>query len=311
MRSTVREADRPRARQGAGQHEGRFALLLLLPAAVVVFGVVIWPVVRTLVVSLYDVDSAMPGSYPFVGLDNYVRVFQDDRFYTVLGHTMYFTLVSTFLELALGIAVALLLNAPLRARWLWRSIVVLPWALPTIVNGALWRWIYNGQYGALNGLLDTLGISETPTQWLGEPFLALNMVIIADVWKNTSIVVFFILAGLQTIPSDLYEAARVDGAGPWRAFWRLTIPMLAPSIAVVLILRTIEAFKVFDIIYVMTGGGPASGTQTIAFYTYLQAFSNQLFGYGAALAYLIVLAVFALAMVYLRILKQNQLAGVE
>lgn len=311
MRSTVREADRPRAPRGTGQHEGRFALLLLLPAAVVVFGVVIWPVARTLVVSLYDVDSAMPGSYPFVGLDNYVRVFQDDRFYTVLGHTMYFTLVSTFLELALGIAVALLLNAPLRARWLWRSIVVLPWALPTIVNGALWRWIYNGQYGALNGLLDTLGISETPTQWLGEPFLALNMVIIADVWKNTSIVVFFILAGLQTIPGDLYEAARVDGAGPWRAFWRLTIPMLAPSIAVVLILRTIEAFKVFDIIYVMTGGGPASGTQTIAFYTYLQAFSNQLFGYGAALAYLIVLAVFALAMVYLRILRQNQLAGVE
>ncbi len=311
MRSTVREADRPRAPRSTGQHEGRFALLLLLPAAVVVFGVVIWPVVRTLVVSLYDVDSAMPGSYPFVGLDNYVRVFQDSRFYSVLGHTMYFTLVSTFLELALGIAVALLLNAPLRARWLWRSIVVLPWALPTIVNGALWRWIYNGQYGALNGLLDTLGISQTPTQWLGEPFLALNMVIIADVWKNTSIVVFFILAGLQTIPSDLYEAARVDGAGPWRAFWRLTIPMLAPSIAVVLILRTIEAFKVFDIIYVMTGGGPASGTQTIAFYTYLQAFSNQLFGYGAALAYLIVLAVFALAMVYLRILRQNQLAGVE
>ena len=310
MRSTVREADRPRAPRSTGQHEGRFALLLLLPAAVVVFGVVIWPVVRTLVVSLYDVDSAMPGSYPFVGLDNYVRVFQDSRFYSVLGHTMYFTLVSTFLELALGIAVALLLNAPLGARWLWRSIVVLPWALPTIVNGALWRWIYNGQYGALNGLLDTLGISQTPTQWLGEPFLALNMVIIADVWKNTSIVVFFILAGLQTIPSDLYEAARVDGAGPWRAFWRLTIPMLAPSIAVVLILRTIEAFKVFDIIYVMTGGGPASGTQTIAFYTYLQAFSNQLFGYGAALAYLIVLAVFALAMVYLRILRQNQLAGV-
>ena len=309
MTSTPRAGGRPRVR--GGYHEGRFALLLLLPAAVVVFGVVLWPVVRTLVVSLYDVDSAMPGNYPFVGIDNYVQVFQDDRFYSVLGHTMYFTLVSTFLELSLGIAVALLLNAPLRARWLWRSIVVLPWALPTIVNGALWRWIYNGQYGALNGLLDTLGISQTPTQWLGEPFLALNMVIIADVWKNTSIVVFFILAGLQTIPSDLYEAARVDGAGPWRAFWRLTIPMLAPSIAVVLILRTIEAFKVFDIIYVMTGGGPASGTQTIAFYTYLQAFSNQLFGYGAALAYLIVLAVFALAMVYLRILRQNQLAGVE
>jgi ABC-type sugar transport system permease subunit len=291
--------------------EGLFALALLLPAALVVFGVVLYPVVRTFVVSLFDVNSPLAGSYPFVGLDNYGRVFKDSAFYGVLGHTMYFTLLSTFLELTLGIAVALLLNTPLRIRWLWRSIVVLPWALPTIVNGALWRWIYNGQYGALNGLLRTVGISDTGHQWLGSPFLALNMVIIADVWKNTSIVVFFILAGLQTIPDDIYEAARIDGATAWRTFWRITMPLLAPSIAVVLILRTIEAFKVFDIIYVMTGGGPASGTQTVAFYTYLQAFSNQLFGYGAALAYLIVLAVFALAMVYLRILRQGQMAGVQ
>ena len=312
--AAVQQASRRRRRRlsaGGGKGEGRLAVLLLLPAAVVVFGVVLYPVARTFVISLFAVDSPMAGSYPFVGLGNYTKVFQDSAFYPVLGHTVYFTLLSTFLELSLGIAVALLLDAPLRVRWFWRSIVVLPWALPTIVNGALWRWIYNGQYGALNGLLAALGISDTPVQWLGSPFLALNMVILADVWKNTSIVVFFILAGLQTIPRDLYEAARVDGAGPWRAFWRITFPLLTPSIAVVLILRTIEAFKVFDIIYVMTGGGPASGTQTIAFYTYLQAFSNQLFGYGAALAYLIVLAVFALAMLYLRLLRQNQLAGVE
>jgi multiple sugar transport system permease protein len=311
----VPERARPRhlrgRRSGGAKGEGRLAVLLLMPAAVVVFGVVLYPVVRTFVVSLYDVDSPMAGSYPFVGLQNYVKVFQDSSFYPVLWHTLYFTLLSTALELSLGIGVAMLLNAPLKARWLWRSIVVLPWALPTIVNGALWRWIYNGQYGALNGLLSTLGISDAPHQWLGSPFLALNMVIIADVWKNTSIVAFFILAGLQTIPGDLYESARMDGAAAWQTFLRITLPLLTPSIAVVLILRTIEAFKVFDIIYVMTGGGPASGTQTVAFYTYLQAFSNQLFGYGAALAYLIVLAVFALAMVYLRLLRQNQLAGVE
>jgi multiple sugar transport system permease protein/N,N'-diacetylchitobiose transport system permease protein len=299
-----------RGRSG-GKGEARFAFLLLLPAALVVFGVVLYPVTRTFVVSLFDVDSPLPGSYPFVGLDNYTRVFQDPAFFEVLGHTLYFTLLSTGAELVLGIAVALLLNAPLKARWFWRSLVVLPWALPTIVNGALWRWIYNGQYGALNGLLAALHVSDTPHQWLGSPFLALNMVILADVWKNTSIVVFFILAGLQTISPDLYESARIDGASAWVAFRRLTLPLLAPSIAVVLILRTIEAFKVFDIIYVMTGGGPASGTQTVAFYTYLQAFSNQLFGYGAALAYLIVLAVFALAMVYLRILRQGRMAGVE
>ena len=296
-------------RRGSG--EGWFALLLLLPAALVVFGVVLYPVGRTFVVSLFDVTSSMAGDYPFVGLDNYTRVFGDSAFYTALGHTLYFTLASTSLELVLGIAVALLLNAPLRARWLWRSIVVLPWALPTIVNGSMWRWIFNGQYGALNGLLATLGISDSPTQWLGSPFLALNMVIVADVWKNTSIVVFFILAGLQTIPDELYEAARIDGAGRWQTFWQITLRLLAPAVAVVLILRTIEAFKVFDIVYVMTGGGPASGTQTVAFYTYLQAFSNQLFGYGAALAYLIVLAVFALAMGYLKLLRQGQMAGVE
>ena len=310
-REPGRRRTRRRGGRRGGKGEGLFALALLLPAALVVFGVVLYPVVRTFVVSLFDVDSPLAGSYPFVGLDNYTRVFKDSAFYAVLGHTMYFTLLSTFLELALGIAVALLLNAPLKARWLWRSIVVLPWALPTIVNGALWRWIYNGQYGALNGLLSSVGISHAQHQWLGSPFLALNMVILADVWKNTSIVVFFILAGLQTIPEDLYEAARIDGASAWRAFWRVTMPLLAPSIAVVLILRTIEAFKVFDIIYVMTGGGPASGTQTVAFYTYLQAFSNQLFGYGAALAYLIVIAVFAMAMIYLRILRQGQMAGVE
>jgi ABC-type sugar transport system permease subunit len=304
----------PRRRRAWGsgvRGEALFALALLVPAAIVVFGVVLYPVARTFVISLFDVDSPLPGSYPFVGLSNYARAFRDPAFYPVLGHTLYFTLLSTAAELVLGIAVALLLNAPLRARWFWRSLVVLPWALPTIVNGALWRWIYNGQYGALNGLLSTLHLSSTPHQWLGSPFLALNMVILADVWKNTSIVVFFILAGLQTISSDLYESARMDGAGAWAAFWRITLPLLAPSIAVVLILRTIEAFKVFDIVYVMTGGGPASGTQTVAFFTYLQAFSNQLFGYGAALAYLIVLAVFALAMVYLRVLRQGEMAGIQ
>ena len=315
MSSTQTATRRPKAlrasRGTGGKGEGRFAFALLLPALLVVFGVVLYPVARTFVVSLFAVDSPLPGSYPFVGLKNYTRAFADPAFYGVLWHTMYFTIVSTGAELVLGVAVALLLNAPLRARWFFRSLVVLPWALPTIVNGALWRWIYNGQYGALNGLLDAMHLSSAPHQWLGTPFLALNMVIIADVWKNTSIVVFFILAGLQTIPSDLYEAARLDGAGAWKTFRTLTLPLLAPSIAVVLILRTIEAFKVFDIIYVMTGGGPASGTQTVAFYTYLQAFSNQLFGYGSALAYLIVLAVFALSMAYLRVLRQGQMAGVQ
>jgi len=298
---------RPRARR-VKLGQVRLALLLLLPPAVVVFGVVLYPAGRALVISFYAVDSPFPGTYPFVGLRNYTEVLADRRLWTAVEHTFYFTAVSTALELVLGLGLAKLLAAPLRMRWLFRAVVVLPWALPTIVNGAMWRWILNAQYGVANALLTTLHLQDGYRSWLGtDPFLALNMVVVADVWKNTSLVAFFLLAGLQTIPQDLYEAARVDGAGPIRSFFRITVPLLLPSIALVLVLRTIEAFKVFDIVYVMTGGGPASGTQTITFFTYLQAFSAQRFSVGASLAYLTVLAILVLAMIYLRLLRQNEL----
>ncbi len=153
--------------------------------------------------------------------------------------------------------------------------MVLPWALPTVVNAQMWRFILNSQYGALNALLTQLHIIGSYQSWLGSPFLALNMVTMADVWKNTSLVAFFLLAGLQTISSDLHEAAVVDGASPWQRFWRITMPLLKSSILVVLVLRTIEAFKVFDIIYIMTRGGPANGTQSIAYFTYVRAFSDE------------------------------------
>jgi ABC-type sugar transport system permease subunit len=288
--------------------EVRLAVLLLLPAAVVVFGVVLYPAGRALVISFLDVNSPFPGAYPFVGLHNYTAVLSDRRLWTAAEHTLYFTVVSTALELVLGLGLAQLLAAPLRMRWLFRAIVILPWALPTIVNGAMWRWILNAQYGVANAVLTGLHLQDDYRSWLGtNPFLALNMVVLADVWKNTSLVAFFLLAGLQTIPPDLHEAARVDGAGPVRCFYRITLPLLLPSVALVLVLRTIEAFKVFDIVYVMTGGGPASGTQTVTFYTYLQAFSAQRFSVGAALAYLTVLAVLALALVYLRLLRQGEM----
>ncbi|MFE9690187.1 carbohydrate ABC transporter permease [Micromonospora sp. NPDC005806] len=297
----------PLARR-AGGGQLRLALLLLLPAALVVFGVVLYPAGRALVISFYDVNSPFPGRYPFVGLRNYTEILADRRLWAAAGHTAYFTLVSTALELVLGLGLAQLLAAPMRLRWLFRAIVILPWALPTIVNGAMWRWILNAQYGVANALLTDLHLQGDYRSWLGnDPFLALNMVIVADVWKNTSLVAFFLLAGLQTIPKGLYEAARVDGAGPIRSFFRITVPLLVPNIALVLVLRTIEAFKVFDIVYVMTGGGPASGTQTVTFFTYLQAFSAQRFSSGASLAYLTVVAILLLALIYLRLLRQSEL----
>ena len=232
---------------------------------------------RTLVVSLYDVDQPHARRLPLRRAGQLHPRLRGQRVLAARRATrLYFTVVSTVAGTgARASRLALLLNAPLRARWLLRGIVVLPWALPTIVNGAMWRWILNAQYGVLNGLLTQLAVfGRVPTPGSGSPFLALNMVVVADVWKNTSLVAFFLLAGLQTIPR------RTVRGGPRRRRRAGQLVLAAHSAAarcrpspIVLVLRTIEAFKVFDIVYVMTGGGPASGTQTVTFFTYLQAFS--------------------------------------
>ena len=292
----------------ARTREGRFALALLAPSIIVVFGIVIYPILRTLWTSLHSVNTPFPGHFPWVGLRNYTFALSHSEFWSAVRRTAYFTIVSTGLELVFGMAIALLLIAPLRARWLFRTIIVLPWALPTIVNGAMWRYFFNAQYGVVNAALTQLGLQNSYHAWFSSPFGALNIVILADVWKNTSLVAFFLLAGLTTIPADLYEAARVDGYGRWGSFVHITLPLLRPVIVVVLVLRTIEAFKVFDIIYVMTGGGPANGTQSIAFYTYQRAFSDEFFGYGSALAYLIVLFILGFAVLYIRLLRSDAYA---
>ncbi|HZE16390.1 MAG TPA: sugar ABC transporter permease [Mycobacterium sp.] len=292
----------------ARTREARFALALLAPSIVVVFGIVIYPILRTLYTSFYAVDSPFPGHFPFVGIRNYTFAVSQGEFWSAVERTAYFTIVSTGFELLFGMGIALLLNAPLRMRWLFRTICVLPWALPTIVNGAMWRYFFNAQYGVVNALLTQLGLQSSYHAWFSSPTAALNIVILADVWKNTSLVAFILLAGLTTIPRDLYEAARVDGYGRFGAFIHITLPLLRPVIVVVLVLRTIEAFKVFDIIYVMTGGGPANGTQSIAFYTYQRAFSDEYFGYGSALAYLMVLFILGFAILYIRMLRSDTYA---
>jgi multiple sugar transport system permease protein/N,N'-diacetylchitobiose transport system permease protein len=290
----------------ARTREGRYAFLLLIPSIVVVFGIVIYPIIKTLITSFYAVKSPFPAAWPGVGLRNYTTALSQGEFWSSVLRTLYFTGVSTALEVLFGLGIALLLNARLRMRWLFRTIVVMPWALPTIVNAALWKYVFNAQYGVMNAALTQLHLAHSYRAWFSHPFLALNIVIAADVWKNTSLVAFFLLAGLTTIPRDLYEAARIDGESAWGSFLRITLPLLKPAILVVLVLRTIEAFKVFDIIYVMTGGGPVNGTESVAFYTYEQAFSNEFFGYGAALSYLIVLFVLALAIVYMRLLRSDR-----
>ena len=290
------------------EKQGRLAFWLLLPAGIAVFGVIIYPIIRTLIISFFDVNSALATDTPFVGFANYAGVLTSPGFWASMGRTLYFTIVSTSLELIFGLIIAGLLNAKLRMRWLFRAIVIIPWAIPTIVNAAMWKGIFNAQYGSLNALLTQLGIIHDYQAWLGDPTLALNMVILADVWKTTPLVAFFLLAGLASIPSELYEAAKIDRARWPRIFRSIVLPMLIPSISIVLVLRTVEAFKVFDIVYAMTRGGPVNGTQTVAYYAYTTAFSDQNFGVGSALSYIIVLVILALTAIYLRLLRRSEMS---
>jgi ABC-type sugar transport system permease subunit len=288
------------------QAPGSTAVVLLLPSFVVVFGVILYPLIRTGLTSLHDVNSAFPGSYPFTGLHNYSVMLQDPEFWSSLGRTAYFTLVTTLTELILGVMLGVLLNIPFRGRALVRSLIIIPWAVPTIVSGALWRWIFNGNYGALNAALTQLHVIHGYKQWLGSPWLALHMVIIEDVWKFTPFVALFVMAGLSTIPNELYEAAMMDRAGAFRRFTAITLPLLAPVILVTAVLRTIDDFRLFDIVYVMTRGGPANGTETAAFYAYIRAFSDQSFGLGSALAITITGITLVVTVVYMRIARVTE-----
>jgi len=263
---------------------------LIFPAILLLSVVLVLPFLQTVSFSFTNAEmSAIPKKSEWVGFDNYVWALTDPYFREALGRTMYFTVVSVGLEGLLGIAVALLLNQPFRGQMVMRALIILPWAVPTIVNAVAWRLIYHPDYGALNSLLLQLGLIHEYRSWLGDPGMALNFVIIADVWKNFPLIAYVALAGLQTIPRDLLNAAAVEGAGAWTRFRRITLPWIAGPLLVVMILRTIEAFRVFDIIYVMTRGGPADSTKTASFFVYQEYFSYLRTGSGSAYAILIAL----------------------
>lgn len=237
----------------------------------------------------------------FTGLDNYAFLLQDDRFWNAFGNTTYFTALSVALELLLGLSLALLLNRSFRFKGPATALVLIPWAIPTVVSARMWEWIYNTDFGILNYLLGA------EINWLGSPFWALNAAIFMDVWKTTPFVVILLLAGLKVIPADLYQAARIDGAGPWAIFRRISLPLLKPMILVVLLFRTLDAFRVFDAVYVLTGGGPANATETLSIYAYKVLFQTLQFGYGSALSMTVFLCMGGISLLYVKLLT----GGVE
>jgi multiple sugar transport system permease protein len=222
----------------------------------------------------------------------------DGRFWQSLGNTGIFTVISVFLELLLGLGVALVLNKSFWGRGVVRTVAIIPWALPTAVMGLAWAWIFNDQYGVVNDILLRLGLIDTGINWLGTPTLAMIALIVADVWKTTPFISIILLAGLQSISEDLYEAHRLDGASPWQSFTQITLPLLMPQILIALLFRFAQSFGIFDLIQVMTGGGPAGSTETVSIYIYSTVMRYLDFGYGAALVVVtFLLLVFAVAII--------------
>jgi ABC-type sugar transport system permease subunit len=285
------------------------AIALIMPAALIMLAVTLVPLLQSLYMSLVKWNLARPQTIGrFVGLDNYVSTLGDPRFWDSVRITVEFAVLAVAFEIGLGVLIALMLNRDFRGRSFIRILALLPWAIPPVVNGIIWKWILNPRYGALNGLLLQLGLIRSPDDyivWLGSPTLALLMVVLADVWKETPFIILLILAALQTVPPGIHEAARVDGAGPVRILFRITLPLIAPTLFVAIALRTIWALKSFDLIYTLTAGGPSNGTNVIGYYTYLQSFVSLDLARGAAIAYLLTFAITGLVLVYQRLLYRE------
>lgn len=280
--------------------------LMLTPMLAVVAAVVAYPFGLVLALAFSDARlmTGLGGAHA-VGIDNFTFALTDPAFLESAGHTLVFTIASVGLEALLGVLVALLLNQDFRGRTLCRALLVLPWALPTIVNALMWRLIYQPDFGVLNAVLTQAGLIGSYRSWLGQEATAMPCVILADVWKNYPLVALIVLAALQTVPRELHEAARLDGAGPWARFWSVTWPVIAPPLLVAVVLRTIEALKVFDIIYVMTRGGPASATKTMSFFVYEESFRFMRIGSGASYALILMLLCMGFVLLYLRLLKRG------
>ncbi|OGF03896.1 MAG: sugar ABC transporter permease [Candidatus Eisenbacteria bacterium RBG_16_71_46] len=277
--------------------------LLLLPAALLLAVVVVVPVLRVLMLSVNRVELEDGFRLHLAGIEPYLRLWLDGRWWTALRNTAVFTVSSVALEMTLGVAFALVLHRAFRGRGLARALVMLPWALPTAVMALAWAWIFNDSFGVANDLLRRLGLLPHPIAWLGQPVTAMLAMVVADVWKTTPFVALIALAGLQAIPEQVLEAARLDGLSAWQRFRRVTLPLLRPALLVAVAFRAVQAYGAFDLVYVMTGGGPGGSTETVSLYAFQNYFRYLDFGYGSAVATTGVLIVTALVLALVRLAR--------
>ena len=293
-----------KAKKGRGsleKTETRDAWIMMTPALICLAVVAVYPILRTFWLSLHEMVLTDPLSgYPFIGFKNYAKIFQDSRALDAILFTLKFTVVTVFFELLIGFSSALIMNQGFKAKGLVRAAILIPWAIPTSVSAMMWKFIYNDQYGLFNDILCRIGVIDSYKAWLSTADGSFMALVITDIWKTAPYMALLILAGLQMVPDEMYEAAKIDGANVIQRFLYVTLPTVKTTVLVALLFRTLDAFRVFDLISVMTGG--ANGTESISVYAYNNQMKFLDFGYGSSLAVLIFVVVFIISMIYMKLM---------
>lgn len=286
----------------AGRDQERLGWLLIFPTILVVLGIAVYPLLESFRLSLTNYRSSRPDRWEYIGFENYQNLLSDTTFHTALKNTIVFTVASVGIETLLGIVIALTIHSNFKGRGIVRTSMLVPWAIPTVVSSLLWSWMFHDNFGIINNMLVDLGFSRFHMfNWVGNPSTALFSVVMVDVWKTTPFMTLLILAGLQVIPEDVYEASRVDGASKWQQFWDITLPLLKPALLVALIFRTMASFRVFDMIYVMNGSN--TSTISVSVFAHQELMVKQRLGFGSAVSVVIFVCIALMVVGYTRLIK--------
>ena len=292
--------------QGPGRprlSDRQFGILFVVPFLVTAVVFIGYPVLQAIRMAFYAINPLRPGQDTFIGLDNFYYLFDDPLFWDSFIQATIWTLSSIFFQTIIGVALALLLHVPLRGISIFRGLLLFPYIVPTVVIALIWRWMFNPEIGIVNQSLMSFGVIEENIYWLSTPTIAMASTVMLNVWKYTPFVIICVLAKLQTIPLELYDAAKVDGAGAWQRFADITLPQLKEVLIVVVVFRTIWTFNKFEEIYLLTRGGPGTSTFNLAIYSFEQSIANLRMGVGAATAVVMMVFLFLGTVLYLRVFK--------
>ncbi len=288
-----------------GLSRTQLGYILIMPSLILIAFVSVYPFVTTLWYSFHMIKLNMPAlGRPFVGLENYVKLIGTKRFINSFRITFIFAASFVSLQLVFGLFIAMVLNLSFKGRAFVRASILIPWAMALVITAILWQWMYNAVFGVINAVFMALRIVDGPVDWLGASAQsAYFSILVVDVWRNTPFMTIILLAGLQSIPNELYEAARIDGAGRISSFWYITIPQLRHAMLVALLFRSIDAFRAFDLMYVLTQGGPGTSTEIASLYAYKQLFQYLDFGRGSATTVVMAIFTTVLSLIYINVLS--------